>query len=164
MGYNNDETEGMQLKTHTHKQKKEKKNNQFRKEGREWRARLWQTGLEWGKSLHQLREQNAPKHLKEKGPEPIRNHQSAKRPIAACNREKGWERNRVQDRYRTWVKRTKGQGKDKRRSGRVSPAGSRAIKDKERTVIALNSMGKRKSRKGNRGRKCINKTSQTGVQ
>lgn len=89
---------------------------------------------------------------------------SKKRPIAACNRKKGWERNRVKDRYRTWVKRTKRQGKDKRRSGRVSRAGSRAIKDKERTVIALNSMGKRKSRKGNRGRKCINKTSQTGVQ
>lgn len=89
---------------------------------------------------------------------------SKKRPTAACNRKKGWERNRVKDRYRTWVKRTKRQGKDKRRSGRVSRAGSRAIKDKERTVIALNSMGKRKSRKGNRGRKCINKTSQTGVQ
>lgn len=32
-----------------------------------------------GKSLHWLPEQNAPKHLKEKWPEPIRNHQSAKR-------------------------------------------------------------------------------------
>lgn len=53
---------------------------------------------------------------------------------------------------------------ERKKSGRVSRAGSRAVKDKERTVTALNSLGKRKSRKGSRGRKCINKTSQTGVQ
>lgn len=38
-------------------------------------------------------------------------------------------------------------------------------KGKERTVTALNrGLGKRKSGGGSRGRKCINKTSQTGVQ
>ena len=87
MGYNNDETESMQLKN-THTQIKERKKTiNFGKTGQSEERGSHRQGLEWGKSFYQLLEQKAPKHLKEKWPEPIRNHQSAKRPIAAQNRE-----------------------------------------------------------------------------
>ena len=74
-------------------------------------------------------------------------------------------RTREEDRKREWVRRTKRKGREERKSGRLSRAGERAVKGKEGTVIATNrGLGKRKRRKGSRGRKCINKTSQTGVQ
>lgn len=58
----------------------------------------------------------------------------------------------------------KKQGK-RREKVRKAVTGRRAVKGKERTVTATNrGLGKRIRRKGSRGRKCINKTSQTGVQ
>lgn len=55
--------------------------------------------------------------------------------------------------------------RERREKVRKAVTGRRAVKGKEGTVIATNKgLGKRKRRKGGRGRKCINKTSQTGVQ
>lgn len=88
----------------------------------------------------------------------------SKRPIAAYNREKGWETNK-QGKGQEWNLGEEDQtaGKMKKRSGGVSRAGKSC--QGQKTVIATNEvLGKRKSRKGSRGRKCINKTSQTGVQ
>lgn len=81
----------------------------------------------------------------------------SKRPIAAGNREKGWERQREQSGNRTWGEESKKEGENAKRNG--CHGQRRAVKVKERTVRATDrGLGKGK---GSRGRKCINKTSQT---